>query len=80
MGKYKGLNLLSKKEGVLTGTSIEDDAMDDLICRNIVYISLGVKVKKRKMIGRAYHLQMDYSMEDLNDTYLYRDQIQPLLK
>ena len=71
MGKYEELNRISKKEGVPSGTSIEDDAMDDLVHRNIVSIRLGVKVKKGVNIGRAYHLKMDYKNEDLNDTYLF---------
>ena len=50
MGKYEGLNQISKKEGVPSGTSIEDNAMDDLVCRNIVYIRLGVKTKKGKIV------------------------------
>ena len=54
--------------------------MDDLVHQNTVSIRLGVKVQRGVIIGRAYHLKMDYSNENLNETYLSPDQIKSLPK
>ena len=50
MAKYGKLNLLSNKEGVPKDTKIENDAMDDLVCLNIVIIKLCVKTRRGVII------------------------------
>ena len=49
-----------------------------IVTLSIVHIRLYVKTKKEVITGRSYHVRMDYSNEDLNDTYFSQDQIKSL--
>ena len=51
-----------------------------IVTLSIVHIRLYVKTKKEVITGRSYHVRMDYSNEDLNETYLSLDQIKSLPK